>query len=649
MAYGNLYTFLNRVHESYFGMTDTPLYERLSAMRGNLPCAAFRRASLAYNHDLHCWLVPVFNERGRITNLLKWYPDSQKLGYGKPKLLATPDCKRSLFGLESLEHSGAIYICEGEWDAITLRWLLAAASVVRAAVPNPYSVLAVPGSGVFKREWAEMFRDREVILIYDHDAAGRKGLEKAIKVIGNHTSKISHVRWTNDLPDKYDLRDFICDNLKEGKKASATYISLSGLITSITEADHQPETSDGVPDIVITPKHVERIPVNNFLEVIDSFKSCLHVDLNFIDALTIATGIAISVRIPGDPIWGFMVGPPSSGKTTLVETFLGSDEYAEGVSKLTATALISGYKSAKGDCSFLKRLHKKLLVIKDFTAVKRMPAALQAELFGLLRDIHDGHCKIPYGNNLIRDYSDIRFSILAAVTDIIHGDNHSTLGDKFIKVELLGDDYDSNSQVLAAIEGTAHKMERMKFLQGVILSFLDKNKTIDWEPSIPDTYKHRLVGLSQVAGALRAQVERENRGNLRYRPRQESGGRLGAILSRLGKSCCIVLDKAEVDDDVYYLMEKVALDTTTGFNLEIVSALARLESGYTQVDELKTKLQLSRSTIERHLNDMQELGILKARKRPATRRGHPIYDWQLTSSFQEKWDMAGLFRKSLRR
>lgn len=635
---GNLYTFLNKLHEKWLDATTPEAYEMLSEVRGGIPPLAFKRASLVFDFDQACWLLPHFNVKGSVINLKKWYPHSQANGYGKPHLIGTPGCPQQLYGLESLESSGPIYLCEGEWDVIALRWLLTkVSSKDPTLVPRNFSILGVPGAAVFKQHWDDHFENRPSILIYDHDKAGRDGLERAFKRISHRTKNILYLSWPEDTTDKYDLRDFICDRLKENKPPTAIYREFVELLSG-----DRSEYSE-VSDIITPSSSVERIPVADFKEVVDSFKSCMHVDSNFVDALTIATASVISVRIPGDPIWMFIVGPASSGKTTLVESFLGSPEYCEGVSKLSATALISGFRG-NSDCSFLPKLNGKALIIKDYTAIKKMPSSVQEELYGLLRDIYDGHCKIPYGNNTIRDYSNIRFSSVAAVTDIIHGDNRATLGERFLKTELLGDDFDPNKQIRAAIEGTTHKQERMKFLQGVMLSFLDKKVDPTNLPLVPQWAKDRLVGLSQVVGHLRGQVDREQ-GILKYRPRAEVGARIASQLIRLGLSISYVFTKPEVDERTYFLMEKVALDTAIGFNLEIVTLLAKLEAGISTIRDISDKLQLSKSTIERHLNNMQELRIVTSRRRVNGKRGHPLYDWQLHPLFQDNWDLAGLYRR----
>lgn len=64
-----------------------------------------------------------------------------------------------------------IYVCEGETDCIAL---------IDAGIEKDDSTLAVavPSASTFNKEWADLFKGKDVILALDGDSAGRQGTEK---------------------------------------------------------------------------------------------------------------------------------------------------------------------------------------------------------------------------------------------------------------------------------------------------------------------------------------------------------------------------------------------------------------------------------------------------------------------------------------
>ncbi len=101
-----------------------------------------------------------------------------------------------------------LLVCEGPWDAITADHHLR-----DRKVRQRYDVLAVPGAGVFKESWCEHFRNRSIRFVYDNDEAGRKGQERAAKILKPFAADISVLKWPEELKltQGYDVSDLIRD------------------------------------------------------------------------------------------------------------------------------------------------------------------------------------------------------------------------------------------------------------------------------------------------------------------------------------------------------------------------------------------------------------------------------------------------------
>ena len=74
-------------------------------------------------------------------------------------------------------------------------------------------VIAVPGAGIFKEDWARSFQDKNAIILFDNDDPGKEGAAKTAKVIRGYAKSTRVFNWPVDFPDKYDMNDFIADNM----------------------------------------------------------------------------------------------------------------------------------------------------------------------------------------------------------------------------------------------------------------------------------------------------------------------------------------------------------------------------------------------------------------------------------------------------
>ena len=110
--------------------------------------------------------------------------------------------------------------------------------------------------------------------------------------------------------------------------------------------------------------------IEDLREVYTKWYKIADEDMELID-ITIAA--AIDRRIPGDPIWLYIVGPSGFMKTELCRS-LGLLPEVYTLDSLTSKALISGLvdKERKPVAGLLKKINNKVLVLKDFTAILSM-------------------------------------------------------------------------------------------------------------------------------------------------------------------------------------------------------------------------------------------------------------------------------------
>ena len=110
------------------------------------------------------------------------------------------------------------------------------------------------------------------------------------------------------------------------------------------------------------------------------------------------TILAASTALDGDPLWGMLIGPSSSGKTEAIRAL---DGLAEPVDELTAPALLSWtHGKQPHPTGVLTRIGSRgLVTVGDFsTVLATSDRGGRDQLFALLRRVYDGQVTRDLGN-----------------------------------------------------------------------------------------------------------------------------------------------------------------------------------------------------------------------------------------------------------
>ena len=615
---GNKYTFLTKYHQSMLGTVSQ--LKQIRKLRGNLlPVELLEASGLTMDNDGNV-LFPIKNpDKENLTNLRKWNPQT-KIFYN------TPTCCTLFYAKWSDE--GPIYVCEGEWDGLSLQCLMD-----RAKYTKKCSIVAVPGANIFNDSWVFRFKDRDVILLYDNDHdkqrpdgskfnPGKDGMVMATKKLETVASSVKSINWNllrvNDkiLPDGYDIRDFLADAIKTKKSKRALLNLLKACETVVTSSK----------------KQAQILKRESFDDVVTDFQSVYAFGKSFQDALACCFASIISLKIEGNPLWLFLVAPASSGKTAIIDCFETAYDYTEHLSKLKDTALVSGWRNSGQDAedpSMLPRLKNKVLFLKDFTAVLSMGVGEKEKLFGMLRDAYDGRFTQHYGTGLSRTYTDLYFGIVAGVTHAIHAENRSSLGERFLKVNLLDEDFVEEDHIRKALSNIGEKKHNNELLQGSVNGFLKYLNTKDILPAFTSEMYERLIALSQIVAFLRTTVDRSHGREMAYRPQPEIGSRIATQLKKLGLALAIVYEKQVVDEECYRIMQKVAFDSCIGWQLEIFQVLCRSDEPQS-VNSLAEDMQVHPNQIRKVIEDCMQLGIVTMTREKKSGRGNRAFFYRVS-------------------
>ncbi|MGH7174330.1 MAG: hypothetical protein ACRELG_29030, partial [Gemmataceae bacterium] len=356
---------------------------------------------------------------------------------------------------------------------------------------------------------------------------------------------------------------------------------------------------------------------------------CRHLYLPDPDVVDVVLSVPAGNRLlDTDPLWLFLKGPPGSGKTELLNPLRGLSDWAVLVSNLTPAALISGYVDPEGDDpSLLPQLDGKCLVIKDFTTILAMNPMQRDEIYGILRDVYDGHAAKNFGTGR-REYES-QFNLLAGVTNAVEKAWHlSALGERFLCWAMQTDHKEQTRRALNnANNEPVMRAELAQAAAGVLAGLPDVI------PGIPCTLQEKVQTLAYLLARLRTYVTRDHNDVVHTAPEVEVPTRIVKQLLRLGQSVALVRHRDHLTDAEFAVMRKVAINSVPSARLTLFYELLKAaeEQLMYPVVHYAAQCRISHSPAKRHLDDMILLGLVKSET-----RGRQLY-YSLSAEAREDW------------
>jgi hypothetical protein len=634
---GNVSKFLEHISEQY-RRDLTPRHLAQLALDRKLPIEAFHGWEVGWTGTRYSILVR--DARGVAVDLRLY-----SLGH---RVLSTDGCHTGLLGahLLSTRPSDPVFVCEGEWDAVALGWLLRKNNAAGV-------VVAVPGAAVFKQEWVPWFVNRTVHTCYDADEAGENGELTARKRLAGTVRTLTYVHWPEGVTSGFDVRDYVVYGAVRNKKPKTCWASLQRKFQPYprkkpVEEMGRRSTDPGTPTRRTDQKSNWEQATPSLEDVVAVFRRWLYLSNTVGIEAMLAT--LVSQQIEGPPVWMFLVAPPGGAKTETLVAATGL-QHVYLTSSLTPHSLISG-ANFKGDQdpSLIPALNGRVMIIKDFTSILSMRDAEKDEIFGILRDAYDGRCGKTFGTGVRREYES-RFTILAGVTPRIYDltQHHHSLGERFLKCT-TGDNlvHESEEEIILKAIDNIERDTAMKWeLQDVVTAFitkhgLDRPVAPGALPGLPVELKTKLVHLGMFGARLRGTVSRDQyRADLMTsRPSAEIGTRLGVQLAKFARSLALVHGRTQVTEHEYQLVKKVMLDTVNQRTEDMVRWLLRkcpTIDDTLSAPELAGITRYPVATVQRLLQDLDMLDVVV--KTGTTYK----YRWSLSRYIRDAIAKAGVY------
>ncbi len=610
---GNRQTFLEKVNARNLKSITVAQKDSLAEDRG-LPTEAFDWVELGHHRGQYT--IAVRDTQGKLTDLRLY-----KIG---GKVMSTAGSKANLFGLKEMVKGSigsTVYICEGEWDTVSMQWLLKAAGKAGAAICSP-------GAGTFKPEWVDFFQGKDIVVAYDNDAAGMKGELTVQDRLAGKVRSMRFVHWPQGAPIGYDLRDFITKKGVLKRTPKRCYNMLIQLLKTKPRTEGVGATTE-ILDNRTTPEIDPSVTIE---DVFRGFEELLHRPNRMAIEAAIIAMLAGVYRT--DPIWLFLVAPPSSGKTAILNSLkylaAPSDDRALFVSHVTTHSLISGMETKRGDPSIFAQLNgtDRTLVIKDFTPVLSMRPQDKEDIYGQFRDGYDGYTSKMFGNGIKREYNDLRFSCIAAVTEAIYDEssNFASLGERFGKLNMSnGDDlvYARTAMTKAMASRDEFKVMEDKvarLMYSCVKNLMKKAEESEKRlPKLNDELQKAIMGVSLYVAAMRGVVSRDKykRDYIKSAPSSDMGIRNLKMLAAIAALRAVVYGKDEATIEDLPLIRKIALDTINQRDEELlrnIYLLSQKKDDHPNMAEAKEGSRYTPYTVKCVMEDLVMLNILERKK-----------------------------------
>jgi len=556
------------------------------------------------------WLAPGYGTDKKLHQLYKWSLD---VSSGKRRLFATPDCHHQIYGLNHWDETKQdVYICEGIWDAMAFWEVLRASKtdddgnlsltgIEANSLISKANIIGVPGCNVFSEEWVNLLSNRNVIFMYHSDhpkehkgrtlpPAGFAGMKRAIEMVSKVTEcvprSVSYLDWGRDgydrnKPSGFDARDV----LSEGNSMAERVALLQELLSRV-----KPIPVEWVPGRTFNQgaggTDIACRPCKRWDELVNQWKKAMDWFEGMDRALSIMLASVASTMCVGEQLWFKVLGPASSGKSTLCEALSINKRYI--YPKSTIRGFHSGYKTdkeGKDDYGLLVQVNGKTLVTKDGDTLLQSPDLPRILAEG--RDVFDRCSRTHYRHGVSRDYEDVNMTWLLCGTNALRSIDSSELGERFLDtviIEEIDEDRERETALrvaYAALRASClHAGQRRedkekilaKQMTGGYVDYLRQNVhelSAQVIETFQDRYLARCRDLAKLISLLRARPSSRQK----EKAEREMCYRLTNQLTRLAVYLTVVLNKKEVDTEVIRRVTQVAFDTGRGIALEIIRAI----------------------------------------------------------------------------
>lgn len=286
-------------------------------------------------------------------------------------------------------------------------------------------------------------------------------------------------------------------------------------------------------------------------ELLAAFRAEIHLP-SLVGPLAVLAAAAVNLRLPGQPIWLMLVGPPSGGKSRLIRS-LEEVPRAHAESTFTRAALLTlgrdrqlgGVLARMGGVTedtgqaLTVRGAQGLLLVDDFTAMLTGTDALD-----LVREVYDGKVRraLGAGGGISLRFEDGRVGLIGGVTEAVesHREELGAKGERFAYVALPPLQARDREIIGHRAARAAQDAGVQGRLNSAVAEFIADLPNLSQTP-VTDAEYDRLVAAADLAAMARSTVQRDTyHRDVILVPAPEAPGRLAGVFAQLWRGLRLI-------------------------------------------------------------------------------------------------------------
>ena len=352
-------------------------------------------------------------------------------------------------------------------------------------------------------------------------------------------------------------------------------------------------------------------------------------------SLTMVVATLIASRLPGSVVWLLLVGPPSSGKSQILDALTNQPD-VHLMSTLTAAGLITGEPNPKsGEMAVSGKLVEigcgglGVLVFPEFTTMLTENDD-RDRVLSLLREVYDGKVTRTLKGGDCKWWG--RVAVIGGSTEMVYSDrvNLGLLGERFVLFRLppeSPDDERQRSAVVIANRGRGTDVGNT--LARLLDEFIAATPLHDELPALLPEDAGWLCDIASLGARGRSSVLRDRWSrdiDLALSPERPS--RLLGQLLQLHAAMTVI---GVPGDEIRRLLTKAALD---GMHIDRRRVLDVLMTASVSLETktVATRSRLSYSSARRHCEELHFHGVIDRDVSPET--------WSPSTWTLERWQFA---------
>lgn len=336
-----------------------------------------------------------------------------------------------------------------------------------------------------------------------------------------------------------------------------------------------------------------------------------------LDAVSIALASAIShYTLDNKPVWIFILGASSTGKTELFINSIKCLPYTLELSSLTEASFLSRYDDRAGILPNLPGNNHGILCFPDFSNFLGLDSSVRQTLQGQMREIYDGKFQKSAGNRPDPIVWQGKVTMIIACTPDLdrYWSLENSLGDRFFMLRINEPSQTNLANVLKYRQDRQLTSKQIiETTQQLVKQFVDlPNYRFKMLPG-PANLQQYLVALGNLTVILRRGVVRDNKGAISDLKETESPTRYIGMASTLAHTHACMFRQEKLELTQIRLIRRMFLQTTQPFRLNLLYHLYCLPHAIS-ITEFKQNYcaNLSYTMLNRVFHDLEVIGLIKA-------------------------------------